>query len=281
MLTDLHVHTRLSNGSMGIEEVLGLAKANGVTTLAITDHDCIAATARAKVLGGQMGLNVIIGSELTAIDDATGNVINILCYTPDVSDRLEGLCQTNRSARKMAFAFVIKEICKNYPVSKQLVERCYQGSTCIYKQHIMHALIECGCAGSFYDQTHDDIFTPTGKNFINVKPKYAKVSDVINLIHASGGVAVLAHPVLYNDDTVLDRMKDLGVDGIEAYHPSADENQTSALLAWAGKKMLITGGSDFRGLYNKTCNTVGSYGLTDVQFKDFVKAKDKIKRSNK
>lgn len=281
LLTDLHVHTRLSNGSMGIEEVLSLAKANGVTTLSITDHDCIAGTARAKVLGEQMGLNVLIGSELTAIDEATGNVVNILCYAPDVSDRLEGLCQANRSARKMAFMFIVKEICKNYPVSKAVIERCYQGSTCIYKQHIMHALIESGCAGSFYGNVHDDIFTPDGKNFISVKPKYAKASDVINLIHASGGVAVLAHPVLYKDDTILDRFKELGIDGIEVFHPSANEEQTSALLSFAGKKLLVTGGSDFRGLYNKTCNTIGSYGLSEAQTKEFMKSKDKIKRLNK
>lgn len=281
MKADLHIHTRLSNGSMGLDEVLNLAKANGVNTISITDHDCISGTARAKVLGEQAGLNVIIGSELTSIDDETGKIVNILCYAPDVADRLEGLCQANRAERKRAFIFIQKEVCKNYPVSKQVIERCYQGSTCVYKQHIMHALIESGVADGLYGNVHDDVFTEGGKNFISVKPRYAKTSDVINLIHSSGGIAILAHPVLYKDDTILDRAKALGIDGIEVWHPSADEKQTEELFSYANKTMLMTGGSDFRGLYNKTVNTIGAYGPNDTSLNEFLRYKDKQKRAQK
>ena len=92
MSGDLHCHTRLSDGSMGIEEIIALAKARGVETIAITDHDCLAGTVRAKIIGERNGVRVITGVELSAIDGETGNFVHILCYLPDSPDRLEGLC---------------------------------------------------------------------------------------------------------------------------------------------------------------------------------------------
>ena len=47
----LHCHTRLSNGSLGIEDLIILAKKRGISTIAITDHDCLAGTVRGKVIG--------------------------------------------------------------------------------------------------------------------------------------------------------------------------------------------------------------------------------------
>ncbi|MBQ7102346.1 MAG: PHP domain-containing protein, partial [Clostridia bacterium] len=51
MTADLHCHTKLSDGSMGIDELIVLAKKKGIDTLAITDHDCLAGTVRGKIIG--------------------------------------------------------------------------------------------------------------------------------------------------------------------------------------------------------------------------------------
>ena len=45
---DLHCHTKLSDGSLGIEDLVLLAKKKGIETIAITDHDCLAGTVRGK-----------------------------------------------------------------------------------------------------------------------------------------------------------------------------------------------------------------------------------------
>ena len=42
MSCDLHCHTKLSDGSVGIEELIALAKRRGLHTIAITDHDTFA-----------------------------------------------------------------------------------------------------------------------------------------------------------------------------------------------------------------------------------------------
>ena len=65
---DLHCHTRLSDGSLGIEDLILLAKKLKVETIAITDHDCLAGTVRGKVIGERHGVQVIPGVEFSCID---------------------------------------------------------------------------------------------------------------------------------------------------------------------------------------------------------------------
>lgn len=68
MAADLHCHTKLSDGSVGIEDIIVIAQKSGIDTIAITDHDCIAGTVRGQVIGKRYGVTVIPGVELSAFD---------------------------------------------------------------------------------------------------------------------------------------------------------------------------------------------------------------------
>ena len=282
MSGDLHCHTRLSDGSMGIEDIIALAKNRGVEVLAITDHDCQAATIRGKISGERNGIKVIPGVELSAIDPETDRVIHILCYLPDYPDRLEGLCHKNVAAAKRAAQYMMHMAAKRYPVSLDVIRRCASGSINVYKQHIMHALMESGVTDAIYSELHGALFDPSAENSIYVKPGFAPVQEVLETVHAAGGIAVLAHPVLYGDDTLIDRLLELGLDGIEVWHPSADEAQTAALYALGkAKKLLMTGGSDFHGMYNKRPLTLGDYGTPKTQLSELLGYKAKLRRQAK
>ena len=90
MPADLHCHTRLSDGSLGIEDLIILANKMGVNTIAITDHDCLAGTVRGKIIGQRHGVTVIPGLSFF-IDTKRGRKAHLLCYLSDNPDRLEGL----------------------------------------------------------------------------------------------------------------------------------------------------------------------------------------------
>lgn len=280
---DLHCHTRLSNGSMGIEEIIALAKCRGVDTIAITDHDCLAGTVRAKIIGERNGVTVIPGVELSAVDDETGEVLHILCYLPDYPDRLEGLCHKNSAARKRAAQYMMIKAAQRYPVTGDIIKRCATGSTNLFEQHIMHALIECGVADSFYGSVYEELFSPESENNILVKPAFAGAGDVIDAIHAAGGLAVLAHPALCRDlDGLLDRLVEAGLNGVEVWCPTADETMIAGLTAYAKRrKLLMTGGSDFRGLYNRSAISIGSYVTPKTQLTELLGYKAKQKRLQK
>ncbi len=84
MAADLHCHTKLSDGSVGIEDLIVIAQKSGIDTIAITDHDCLAGTVRGKVIGKRYGVNVIPGVEISAIDNEAGKKVHILCYLADM-----------------------------------------------------------------------------------------------------------------------------------------------------------------------------------------------------
>lgn len=76
--------------------------------------------------------------------------------------------------------------------------------------------------------------------------------DVIDVVHKAGGLAFLAHPFEYRfDDTIgfIDELrKEKELDGIECFHPSADEDKIGILIEYANKHNLyISGGSDYHG----------------------------------
>lgn len=282
MSADLHCHTKLSDGSLGIEELINLAARNKVTTIAITDHDCLAGTVRGKILGERNGIKVIPGVELSSVDEETGRQVHILAYCCEFPDRIEGLCHYNSAARKKAGQYMMLKTAQKYPVSVELVLKCAQGSTNLYKQHIMLALMHSGCTGELYGELYDRLFTDDGEESVLVKPKYASTEKVIKSVLDAGGIPILAHPMVYNNYELIDRLVSYGLAGIEVWHPSADEENSAMLRTIAQKKkLLMTGGSDFHGMYNRGSRTVGDHVTPQAQLTELLNYKTKMKRLQK
>ena len=72
MKADLHCHTTMSDGSLGLEETIAQAKRYGIDYFAITDHDTLSSASRAVVLGERYGVNVIPAAEFSTYDSAHG-----------------------------------------------------------------------------------------------------------------------------------------------------------------------------------------------------------------
>ncbi len=281
MSADLHCHTKLSDGSMGIEDIIALAEKRGVSTIAITDHDCLAGNVRAKIIGERKGVTVIPGVEISATDSSTGEEVTILCYLCDSPDRLEGLCHRNLLARKKAAQLMMLKVAQKYPITPNLVLSCAQGSTNVYKSHIMAALLESGMTTEICGDLYKKLFESEDNSFL-VNPKFEDAQKVIEAIHEAGGIAVLAHPGAYSSDAVMENLIKAGIDGIEVWCPDHDEEKTESLLAFAKKnKLLTTGGSNFHGRFNKKCVTIGSYLTPDKQLSELTSYKAKLKRKQK
>lgn len=280
MSGDLHCHTRLTDGSMGIEDIIALAKNKGVETIAITDRDCQAGTVRAKIIGERNGIRVIPGVELSSIYAPTGEVVHILCYLPDFADRLEGLCHKNALATKRAAQKMMIKTAKKYPITADVIKRCASGSTNLYIPHIMHALMECGETDGIYSTLYQELFLPESENCIIETPAYEDTLSVLGAIRDAGGISVLAHPATYKDtDALLVDLTAQGLCGVEVWHPTADKTLTDAFYAYAKKnKLLMVGGSDFRGMYTPTPISLGSYLTPKTQLSELLGYKAKLRR---
>ncbi len=259
MICDLHCHTKFSDGSLGIEDIISQAKRTGVKLLSITDHDTMSSFSRADVLGQREGVKILHGVELSAWDKQRNSKVHILCYAPRKPERLEGLCQKSCEIRKACSKEMIAKVMEKFPITIESILKHTTSSKSIFKQHIMRALIDYGYALEFYGDLDHELFNPeTGCCY--VEREYPEVNFVIDLIHTAGGAAVLAHPAQYDNMALLEELAVKGkIDGVEINHYSAGGDYRRELNELAEKYGLIrTGGSDFHGLYNSVPTHLGS-----------------------
>ncbi|MDO5125925.1 MAG: PHP domain-containing protein [Ruminococcus sp.] len=267
MIGDLHCHTTLSDGSLGIEEVILQAKRMQLDFLAITDHDTMSSSNRAQILGERYGVKIIPAVELSAWDKKRNTKVHILCYAPQKPDRLEGLCLKSCEIRKECAKDMIEKVIELYPIPSDAVKPYTKGSKSIYKQHIMRALVNYGYATELYGEINNSLFNyPDGKCLVT--REYPDVNFVLDLIHSAKGVAVMAHPYMFDNIDLLKELIELGkIDGIEVNHYSNNDEQKAELIKIAKEHdLIITGGSDFHGLYNSSiayigCNTTDEENL--------------------
>ena len=145
---------------MGIDELIAIAKRRGLTAISVTDHDTTAAATRAVIIGRRQGVNVVHGVEFSTMDSQRGKKAHLLCYLCDTPDRLEGMCRRTGESRKKAAMAMVRKVMRYYPITPELIVKCATGSTNIYKQHIMHALMDAGYADSIYGELYDKLFAP-------------------------------------------------------------------------------------------------------------------------
>ena len=150
MKADLHCHTTMSDGSLGLEETIAQAKRYGIDYFAITDHDTLSSSSRAVVLGERYGVNVIPAVEFSTYDSKHGTKAHIICYNPEKPNRLEGLCLRTCELRKKRGKQMAMKVIEKYPITLESILRYATGSKVIFKCHIMHALMDYGYTTDLY-----------------------------------------------------------------------------------------------------------------------------------
>lgn len=281
MICDLHCHTKLSDGSLGIEDVIEQAKRTNISWLSITDHDTMASFSRSDILGERAGIKILHGVELSAWDKDRNSKVHILCYAPLKPDRLEGLCLKSCEIRKACSKEMIEKVMEKFPIPIGSILKHTTSSKSIFKQHIMRALVDYGYALEMYGDLDRELFNPqTGSCY--VEREYPDVNFVIDLIHTAKGIAVMAHPAQYDNIELLEELAQKGkIDGVEIGHYSADENYRKELSAIAERYELIkTGGSDFHGLYNSVPTHLGSDSTSKENLDRILKLSAGMKRKN-
>lgn len=263
MPADLHCHTKISDGSIALDELILLAKRRKLSAIAVTDHDTVAGVTRAKILGERYGINIIPGMEVSCYDYKRGRRVHILAYLFTAPDRLEGLCKRTGDARKAAAMKMISKVMRYYPISAEMVVKTASGSTNIFKQHIMHSLMNAGYSNTVFGELYTKLFDPQNGSCL-VEPEFPDVFEVLELLQSAGAITVLAHPSVYRSMELLPELIDVGLDGVEIWHPRNTEEDKEELLKIAKEHDLITtGGSDFHGMYSSRTVPLGTCTTPD------------------
>lgn len=249
MRADLHCHTYHSDGSFSVQELVAAARAAGLSAVALTDHDNMASAKQAEHLSTP-DCRVVGGLELSTWDTRRQRNVHLLCYLPDLdgSTALAELCREISNRRNTAGRQMLERIAADYPIDPDRALFYAAHSSALFKQHIMHAMMDAGLTDRIYGPLRRTLFASGSPYRIGIT--YPSVEEGLAAIKAAHGIAVLAHPYEYDSLELMTEIAD-SLDGIEAYHPSASPKQREELAKWGREQgLLITGGSDFHGMYN-------------------------------
>lgn len=240
---ELHSHSTFSDGAYSPEEVARLCADEGVSLWALTDHDTTAGCARAADAAVALGVEFLPGIEVSAYH---GRSVHILGYGVDPeSSELQAFSERRLKARVDRMRRMVERLdALGVAVGWEAVARI-AGEGAMARPHLAQALVEAGHVGDRGQAF--DLYLADGAPAY-VATTWPSVPEAIDLIHAAGGAAVLAHPGIYGLDGAIDAWAGAGLDGIEAGHPKHTANDRERYTAHAERLgLLITASNDFHG----------------------------------
>ncbi|MGE5101835.1 MAG: PHP domain-containing protein [Deltaproteobacteria bacterium] len=240
---DLHAHSTASDGSRAPADVVREAKRIGLAAIALTDHDTVAGIAEATATAEELGLRVVPGVELSAVEgDVETHILGLhLSDTRELEARLIGLRDMRRT-RAERMVQRLNELGVRIDFASVL-EQAAGGA--IGRPHVARAMIAEGWAVDFRDAF--DRYLGNGRPAYVTKERLA-VSEATMLIHRAGGLAILAHPSHSGTRERIAAFVEQGMDGVEVRHPSHSAEDTARLAALVEHFSLVpSGGSDWHG----------------------------------
>ncbi|MCX3727774.1 5'-3' exoribonuclease [Escherichia coli O25b:H4-ST131] len=196
VIYDLHSHTTASDGCLTPEALVHRAVEMRVGTLAITDHDTTAAIApaREEISRSGLALNLIPGVEISTVWE--NHEIHIVGLNIDITHPLMCEFLAQQTERRNQRAQLIAERLEKAQIPGALegAQQLAQ-SGAVTRGHFARFLVECGKASSMADVFKK--YLARGKTGY-VPPQWCTIEQAIDVIHHSGGKAVLAHPGRYN-----------------------------------------------------------------------------------
>ena len=224
MASDFHLHTLVSDGELTPVELLRHAAARGVTDLAITDHDTLAAYAWE---GGavfpeaeRLGLTLTVGIEMDA--DLDGMEVHLLGFGLDRADaplreHLERVHETRIERARLEIGIV------NGLLGAEAIRESdifAPGRETVMKPHFIRPLVRQGRFATYEEgNAWFDGHVSSG-----VQVPRPSLEDAIALVQGAGGWTALAHPGYYAKEgyPVAERLavlRGIGLDGVELDYP--------------------------------------------------------------
>ena len=252
---DLHIHSTASDGTLSPIEILRLARQLNLGAIAITDHDTMAGVKDALAHGIPPSLKFLTGVEISVLPPPSFSYLgsfHILGYAIDPDNTLLnqtfGELQQARNNRNPHILKILNELGCNITLAQVQKEA---GECQLGRPHIAQLMIKKGYVKSISEAF--DRYLSQGK------PAYVDkyrldCARAIEIILSAGGVPVLAHPFLIqqqNDQILEDlviTLKKMGLKGLEVYYPEHPPEKTAYYAEIAKRhSLLVTGGTDFHG----------------------------------
>ncbi len=265
-MIDLHCHTKYSDGTYSVKEMLEEANKIALDVLSITDHNSVESYLEMenmdidKLFSGR----IICGCEFTTkFDDRLIEVLGYGINYIKVNKWLKEKYNEAVGTRNVQELFnrlvkIIDDLGLKYDYNKlhypqsdnDFFERSFYEEIIKYPGNL--DIVNEDIFKTFSDFFRKGLTNKNSKLFLNAIEFKPSIEEIINLIHDNGGVALLAHPFQYkfpDTEDFLDKIiNDSNLDGIECFYTTFSEEQSKYLVEFAKKNnLLISGGSDCHG----------------------------------
>lgn len=254
MYANLHTHTTHSDGVYSPAEMARVAKEEGYSAIAVTDHDTVTGNDAIRAECVRLGMETIFGCEFMTHSDVLGLDFHLTAFDfdaelPEMKEYLRK-CSFTMTERTRACFEIGKEkglLPKEIEWQHVLSDEQNEGISWICNDHVFRTMKKMGLAeDKDYPPFLEGIFFKYWKAVPDAYPKLP-LEELVPLIRRANGVVIVAHP-----HGAIDKIPYLakqGIEGLEVWHPDLTaEEIPAALLAAAENKMYISGGPDHSGI---------------------------------
>ncbi|MBY0756985.1 PHP domain-containing protein [Clostridium sardiniense] len=260
---DFHVHTSASDGVISPQKVVDRAYRNGVSILAITDHDTVNGLPEAINEAKIKDIKIIPAVEFSC--NHNNESIHLLGFFKDDSYKSKEFLEILDSIKRrriLRAEEMVKKLYDIFEIKIDFKDVLKYGESVIARPHIAKAIMDAG-----YPYTQDYIFD----NFIGKdRPAYVPTNKItikegIDILHKFNAIVVLAHPILIKNSPLEEFLK-FDLDGIEAVYFLNSKEDEEFLLSFAREhNLLVTAGSDCHGdfINDKRHGDIGDMSLDD------------------
>lgn len=269
---DLHIHSTASDGTFSPAQIVNHAVALHIKAIAITDHDTVAGAKEAieEAINIDPPPQIIFftGVEISAafpVPFTLPGSLHILGYCIDIDNSaLNALLLQQQHARRDRNPRIIRRL-NELGIDIDINGFHQQHETGLLgRPHIAQWLVSKGVVESI--DAAFDRFLGKGKAAYIEKPRVACQDAIASILNA-GGIPVLAHPGLIQlprDEMFIELiqcLRDIGLQGLEAYYPKHTKKQTQQFIDVACQyNFIITGGTDFHGTLTPDIQMGSGYG---------------------
>lgn len=247
MRADLHIHTVYSDGSCFPEELAQRAKKAGVGFLSFTDHDNMEGAEEKRAAAEKYGLTYVQGWEVSSYD---GCKVHVLGYACEAGEAYRAFLEERRRGAVARAEDMIGKANACLGLSLTLADAERER---LKKEAPLHTMHVAAAYGRMLGADRGELYL---RLFAKGKPAYSDLyrptpENAIDVIHACGGIAVLAHPgrielPFAEREALMDRLIRYGLDGIECVYTTHTVEETEYFNAYAARNgLLVSGGSDF------------------------------------
>ena len=261
MLTDLHMHSYYSDGTMSPREIVEDAKKRNVQLIAITDHNVLDSYTELKEAAEEFGIKVIRGVEIDArFEDI---VVHILAYNFEDNENLFNLVHKAKNELLETSIELIKRMENDYENISSEDYEAYDYDKRKGGWKGIHYLFDRGITSELFEGVKYYGKYKCGHEYFD----YPTVEEVVKAVHEANGYVVLAHPCNYYKNNTkeevlekLEKFKSIGIDGVECYYPANSEMMTETCVEFCkNNDMIITVGSDSHGEFGDVSKGIEYY----------------------